>query len=264
MVERNISIKQIVITVSCVLAIILPVLPLRAAESLKGLHLNDTRVIYPESSSNGVSSTLINNSDNNYLIQSIVQELNPETGLPLGVKAPFIVIPPIAKVGADERLVLKILRIGGVLPKDRESLFFLNLHMLPSEKQLPVSRDDSGKMKMVTALAVKLFYRPEGIPKEGVAGAVKQLSASVKEDVVMLTNPSPFWITLQTLHVSSFAVPGKDLFRMVPPFGQQSWSLPAGKVSPGSHVTVSWRAIDEFGLDTDEESRSIAVSGSGQ
>ncbi|OCQ54170.1 putative fimbrial chaperone protein ElfD precursor [Photorhabdus australis subsp. thailandensis] len=264
MAERKVLIKQRVTSVLCALAMISPVLPLRAEESLDGvLYINDARVIYFESFNNGVPSTFINNSDSNYLIQSTVRELDPATGLPLDAKAPFIVIPPIARVDAHERQVLKILRTGGDFPKDRESLFFLNVRMLPSEKPLSASKGFSGKVKMTTALAVKVFYRPEGLPKEGVAGAVKQLSASVKESVVTLTNPSPFWLTLQALQVNSFAVPDQDLFRMVPPFGQQSWSLPVGKVLLGNHVTVSWRAIGEFGLSTDEESRSIAVSDSG-
>ncbi|TDB49288.1 molecular chaperone [Photorhabdus khanii subsp. guanajuatensis] len=266
MVGRNTQMKQMVTAVLSVLAMIslLLALPLRAEEeSLEGVYMDDMRVIYPESSRNGVISTFSNNSSNNYLIQSMVRELDSKTGLPVAVNAPFLVIPPLAKVNAHSKQVLKILRTGGDFPRDRESAFFLNVRLLPSEKPLSVSTENGiGRVKIVMVLMIKMFYRPEGLPKEGVTGAVKQLRVSVKKDTVTLSNLSPFWITLQTLHVNAFAVPDKDLFKMVPPFGQQSWSLPMGNVSLGSKVTVSWRAINEFGLNTDEESKSIVVSGS--
>ncbi|KAA1195149.1 molecular chaperone [Photorhabdus heterorhabditis] len=251
--------KQIYTAMLCTLLMILPVSRLKA--ELRGTFIDEPRVIYLGSSSNGAMSTFSNNSDDNYLIQSMVREMDPKSGLPTAVNAPFIVIPPLGKVNAHSSQVLKILRTGGDFPKDRESVFFLNVRLLPSEKENSAP-NNFVQMKVIMTLAVKLFYRPKGLPKEGVAGAVKQLQVSVKEDTVTLTNPSPFWITLQTLKVNSFAMPVGSLFSMVPPLSQQSWSLPSGKALPGSHVTVLWRAIDEFGLNTDEESRSVVVSGS--
>ncbi len=48
------------------------------------------------------------------------------------VKAPFLITPPLFRLDAKQENVLRIIRTGGNLPADRESLFWLNIKSIPS------------------------------------------------------------------------------------------------------------------------------------
>jgi P pilus assembly chaperone PapD len=47
-------------------------------------------------------------------------------------KAPFLITPPLFRLNAKEDNVLRVVRTGGNLPEDRESLYWLNIKAIPS------------------------------------------------------------------------------------------------------------------------------------
>ncbi|WP_159225556.1 fimbria/pilus periplasmic chaperone, partial [Klebsiella pneumoniae] len=61
-----------------------------------------------------------------YLVQSWVD--NGERG----GKAPFIVTPPLFRINPGEENMLRIIRTGGNLPPDRESVFWINVKSIPA------------------------------------------------------------------------------------------------------------------------------------
>lgn len=202
------------------------------ASPVEGISLGSIRVVYPENEKNGTQFSLTNTSKNIFLMQSWVR-------LPQGEdKAPFIVLPPLKRLAENERLNLRILRTGGDLPADRESVFYLTMRAIPATS----GQQENGGVALVLQNSVKLFYRPQSLPKEGVKTAANTLQFTRKGNQLTATNPSPFYLTLSNLAVGSFSLNKDQLSLMVPPKGSQSWQIPDSATGP-----VRWQLIDEMG-----------------
>jgi fimbrial chaperone protein len=221
-----------------------------AVNELKGTYFESTRVIYPEEARQGESIVLNNNSDKDFLAQAYIADARPDNGALAGVSGDFIVTPPLNRLDRHETLALRVLRTGGQLPADRESLFYLTVSLIPSESA-PAAQDKNNKVKFLTALAVKVFWRPQAlVKKDAVVYAAGKLKASISGKELVLSNPSPYWITLRTLSVGGASVRPEELARMIPPRGEQRWTLPVG-MRQEKMVPVVWKAITENGYDTD-------------
>lgn len=95
-------------------------------EAYANVTINGTRVIYDGNKRE--ASILVTNHDENrpYLIQSFISvDAN-------GKKAPFIVTPPLFRLDSGKENILRIMRTGGDLPLNRESIFYLNVKAILS------------------------------------------------------------------------------------------------------------------------------------
>lgn len=215
----------------CATALLLASQPLVAAEG--GIGLGQTRVIF--SAADKAQSITVTNSDSRaWLVQSRVQ-----MGVNDNSPAPFIVTPPLARLEANGELVLRIRRNDVALPEDRESVFFISM------KALPVQQSAPEQMVMTVVSNMKLFYRPEGLAKRAMADMAPKLKFRREGQQVRAINPTPYWLTFSRLQVGNAALDKTALRHMVPPFGEQTYTLPstaAGK--------ISWQLIDEDGWDT--------------
>lgn len=235
-----------------------------ARNELNGTFFTSTRVIYPETARQGQSVVLNNNDDHHFLLQAFISPLDVQTGLLGAPTQDFLVTPPLSRLGAHQTHTLRILRIGGNFPADRESVFFLTARLIPSEappdeKRQPQSR--GAVVKYLTALSIKVFWRPKGLDKlNAVEEAAGKLKAAIQGDVLTLTNPTPYYITLRTLSIGGADVPTTQLVRMVPPLSNQTWTLPAG-TRRASVIPVIWTAIKESGFDTAPFLSPAPVSG---
>jgi P pilus assembly chaperone PapD len=191
-----------------------------------GVVVGGTRLVYDGDKKE--SSLSVNNPDAlPYLIQSWVE---PQQGS--NEKAPFILTPPLFRLDADRQNVLRVVRVGGTLPEDRESLYWLNVKSIPSAER----RDNTLQIAIKTR--IKLIYRPAGLKglPEAVAG---QLTWYRKGTRLEVSNPTPFYMNFQSVTVNGHEV--KDA-TYVAPHGTASFSLPAGT---GNSVT--WQIINDFG-----------------
>lgn len=89
------------------------------------------------------------------LLQAWVDGGNEQQG-PADVSTPFLVVPPMMRLGPQRGQVLRILGadLSG-LPQDRESLFWLNVLGLP-----PKAQASQGSVQLAYRTRIKLFYRP--------------------------------------------------------------------------------------------------------
>ncbi|MFC0227967.1 fimbrial biogenesis chaperone [Serratia aquatilis] len=214
-----------------------------------GISFHVLRVIYPESEQKGVTLTVNNKSAAPYLMQSWIRPVDPNNGdVDLSYngqqKMPFIVTPPLARLEANSELTLRIRRNGELLPNDRESVFFISMKAIPA-KQETSEREPAGQMALTVVSNMKLFYRPAGLAKRAVADVASQLRFHREGDRLLVENPTPYWLTFSQLKVGSIELGKPALRLMVPPKGQQRYSLPSGAVG-----TVAWKLIDEDGWDT--------------
>jgi P pilus assembly chaperone PapD len=174
-----------------------------------------------------------------YLVQSWVDSGER------GGKPPFIVTPPLFRINPGEENLLRIVRTGGNLPQDRESVFWLNVKSIPA---IDINKQRTNVLQVVVKARLKLFYRPAGLEGQPEM-AWGQLAVSRSGNRLTLSNPTPFYVTLFTLKVDGQEIKEADL---VPPKGSVSFTLPSARAS---HVT--WQAISDYGGISQPASRGL-------
>lgn len=204
-----------------------------------GIVIGGTRVIY-DGDKKETSATLRNPDKSGvWLVQSWV-----DSGVK-GSKAPFIVTPPLFRINPGEENILRIVRTGGNLPEDRESVFWLNVKSIPATDD---SQPYNNVLQVVVKSRLKLFYRPAGLEGQPET-AYHHLSVSRSGNRLTVSNPTSYYVTLFTLKVDGQEIKEAD---MVPPKGCVSFTLPSATAS-----TVSWQSISDYGGVSQTESRKL-------
>ena len=199
-----------------------------------GIALGATRVIYPAEAKQ--TSLAINNSDNKnrFLIQSWVENA-------AGQKTDdFIVTPPLFVSKPKSENTLRIIYSGGKLPQDRETLYWLSNKAIPS-----VERDDiQGKnvLQIAVLARIKMFVRPAGLSSKS-ADAPSMLKFKREGNTLIITNPSPFYVTLVNMTLG-----GRNLKltnAMAAPKAETRVAL-----FDGVSGVFTYQAINDFGANT--------------
>lgn len=238
------------------LVMVLSVAQPAMAASKSGITLHDTRIVYPASAKQGVTLSLTNNTAHPYLMQSWMRAVDMSTGRPAteaeegditDSKIPFIVTPPLKRVDAGEQLTLLIRQTRNDLPDDRESVFFISVKAIPG-----IGEKTGSQLVVVVVNNIKLFYRPEGLPVDGIAQAAKSLRFSRQGDRLIVDNPTPFYLTFTHLAVGGSTISPSELRIMVPPKGQQQYTLP--NVAKGE---VQWQLLNENSAATPMQHQAL-------
>lgn len=171
------------------------------------------------------------------------------------IKTPLIVTPPLSRLDPGKENLLRIMRVGGELPKDRESAFWLNV------KEIPQKPNQENVLQVAIRNRLKLFYRPSNLPGSATE-ARGLLKWSVSEGpqgqgaVLKVGNASAFHVTLLKLTVNKGQ--GQDKkdqeeldAGMVPPFGELSFPIRTLK-SPQA-IQINFTTINDYGSETPEE-----------
>lgn len=194
-----------------------------------GITIGGTRVVYPENKKE--SSIGIANPDNlDYLVQSWV-----ETEDNAREKAPFLITPPLFRLDAKQDNVLRIIKTGGNLPADRESLFWLNIKSIPSSAR----NENTNTLQIAIKTRIKLLYRPASItgkPEDVTA----QLSWHTQGNQLIVENPTPFYMNFQEIKLDGKKV---DKATYAKPKAETHFSVP-GNITARS---VSWKIINDYG-----------------
>ncbi|EGY0340357.1 molecular chaperone [Escherichia coli] len=219
-----------------VLALLLAFLSVQAQA---GIVIGGTRVIYDGDKKETAASVRNPEKSGVYLVQSWVDSGEQ------GGKTPFIVTPPLFRINPGEENMLRIVRTGGDLPQDRESVFWLNVKSIPATDD---SHSRTNVLQVVVKSRLKLFYRPAGLEGQPES-AYHQLSVAHSGNHLTVSNPTPYYVTLFTLKVDGQEIKEAD---MVPPKGSMSFTLPSATAS-----AVTWQAISDYGGVSQTESRKL-------
>ncbi|QBH97636.1 long polar fimbrial chaperone LpfB [Limnobaculum zhutongyuii] len=183
------------------------------------------------------ASLSVSNTDTNpYLIQSWA-----ETQSGGAEKAPFIVTPPLFRLEGNQQNVLRIVRTGGDLAEDRESLYWLNVKSIPAGSK----NGAANTLQIAVKTRIKLIYRPQdlkGVPED----VTSKLTWSQQGNHLTVNNPTPFYMNFNQVKVGGREV--KDV-TYVAPMSQATFTAPAG--ASGS---VTWKIISDYGGVGDEHS----------
>ena len=209
---------------------------LLAQSAYSAIALDRTRVIYDEGEKS-VSIGLTNEHKTSpYLAQAWIENNKDEK-----VNSPFIVTPPVHRIEADSKSQIKVQAIPAVaqLPKDRESVYYLNV------REIPPRSDKVNVLQIALQTKIKLFYRPasiatkdrlENLPQENEIKIIKQGGNNV------VKNPSPYYLSITKLKKGNTDVENFEPI-MVPPLGEMSLGQTAGDI--GTSPTLVY--LNDFG-----------------
>lgn len=194
-----------------------------------GVVIGGTRLIYDGGKKE--SSLSVNNPDKTpYLIQSWVEVTGGGAE-----KAPFMITPPLFRLDGGQQNVLRVIRAGGNLAGDKESLYWMNIKAIPASEK----KEGQNTLQVAVKTRIKLIYRPEGM--KGVPEDVTdQLKWQRSGGQLQVTNPTPFYMNFQEVLVGGKEI--KDV-TFVAPMSTASFALPAGT----SGSSVSWKIISDYG-----------------
>ncbi|HFN1103961.1 TPA: molecular chaperone [Klebsiella variicola subsp. variicola] len=214
------------------IVLLLNIAPVLAAEN-GGVTVGGTRLIY-DGSKKEASLSVTNSDSNPYLIQSWVE---PKTEG--GEKAPFIITPPLFRLEGNQQNVLRIVRTGGNLPENRESLYWMNIKSIPATTK----KEGVNTLQIAVKTRIKLIYRPKELV-EGPESVTDKLTWHQSDGKLTVTNPTPFIMNFQQVKVGSHEIQNVTY---VMPMSQASFTVPNGVAGK-----VSWRLITDYGGIGDE------------
>lgn len=208
-----------------------------------------TRVIYP-ADAREVTVQLTNQDRFPNAVQAWIDVDDPASG-PENADAPFVVNPPIARMGPGSGQRLRLIFTGAALPQERESLFHLNVLQIPPMNSTTAERN---QVLVLMRNRLKLFYRPKGL--DGTPDSLGeqlhfQLVQSGAQWHVRVDNPTGYHASFAgaTLSVGSQRWPLAAV--MVPPKGSAQWSPRVASPLPAGERVLHAQSINDYGARTD-------------
>lgn len=209
---------------------------LAQAADYGGIALGSTRVIYPQGSEQ--ISLSVNNTDSQgvFLIQSWVENADSKKS------SDFVVTPPLFVIKPKKENTLRVMYIGqeASLPKDRESLYWMNVKAIPAAKK---ESQNKNTLQIAVLNRIKLFVRPKGL-NMSPADAPAKLHFHQTGSLLTITNPTPYYVTLIELTEGTAALPAT----MVPPLGQSSLSVPST-----ARGDITFQTVNDYGANTPKQ-----------
>ncbi len=193
-----------------------------------GVIIGGTRVIYPEGKKD-VSISVENPDKIPYLIQSWIENANE------GKQTDFTITPPLFRLNQEKTNALRIFLTQDSLPKDRESLFWLNVKTIPATE-----KKSENSLKIAFKTQMKLIYRPDSLTNVDFNEEQKKLKWSKNSKVITVNNPTPYYMNFQSI---KFNGKNAENISYVAPFSEKSFNIN----NPELHGTIKWEVINDYG-----------------
>lgn len=194
--------------------------------------MTGNRVVYPADAKQ-VSVQLTNQDDFPNVVQAWLDS-GDEQSTPQTARAPFMLTPPMFRMAAHSGQTLRLQFTGADLPKDKESVFWLNILQIP-----PVAKGSEASNQMIVMLRsrMKVFWRPAGL--QGSPNEMnKTTTASVSGRKLSLTNNSGYYASIAHVVVTIANKPVKLGGEMIAPGATKAWPLVG--IPMGDSVQMTW------------------------
>lgn len=221
--------------------------------------VSGTRVIYP-ASQHDVSIQLTNNDPKPALVQSWLDSGDSHQDPSLST-APFAITPPITRVEAGKKQLLRLTMISPTaVPTDRESVYWYNMLDIPAQNK---AKANQNTMQVALRTRIKVFYRPEGLPgtpAEAASGLTWQELQTSQGFVLRATNPAAFNVSITNVHLNAGGKNyANDNGGMVPPKGSIDFPLKGLNNQATANAAVSYQWVNDYG--TDVQAKSLLSAG---
>ena len=195
--------------------------------------LNGTRFIYNEGEKN-ISFDVTNNADKTYGGQVWINNTTQGDGVYM------IPQPPFFKIGAKQKQIIRVINTdSSSLPKNQESLFWLNVQEVPPKPE----NTSGGVLALAMNTQVKLIYRPASIKKDR-KNAEKKILVENKLNSTWIKNPTPYYMAITQIKSD-----GKDVNLSDKVSYEISQLKPFSEVDLGKKISgkISIDAINDWG-----------------
>lgn len=195
--------------------------------------LNGTRFIYNEGEKN-ISFDVTNNADKTYGGQVWINNTTQGDGVYM------IPQPPFFKIGAKQKQIIRIINTdSSALPKNQESLFWLNVQEVPPKPE----NTSGGVLALAMNTQVKLIYRPTSIKKDR-KNAEKKILVENKLNSTWIKNPTPYYMAITQIKSD-----GKDVNLSDKVSYEISQLKPFSEIDLGKKISgkISIDAINDWG-----------------
>ncbi|SMF53003.1 fimbria/pilus periplasmic chaperone [Pseudogulbenkiania subflava] len=223
-----------------------------AHPALASVVIAGTRIIYDAKESEAVVK-LSNEGKAPALVQAWIDDGNPKAA-PADMAVPFTVTPPVARIDPGKGQTLRILYTGEPLPRERESVFWLNVVEIPPK---PAGDEaEVNRLQFAFRSRIKLFFRPVGLKgnaDEAPAQMTWHLIKAGNRPALEARNPSVYHVSFASLHVTGDGKTARfDEGGMIGPGETKLFPL-AGEVSTNALHRVHYQAINDYGGSTEGE-----------
>ncbi|HAI6831417.1 TPA: fimbrial chaperone [Escherichia coli] len=213
----------------------------QAGSTFAAFTVSGTRFIYEEGKKN-ISFEVSSSADDTYGGQVWVDNVSQNHGVYM------VPVPPFFRIAPKEKQIVRIMNLDGqLLPKDRESLFWLNIQEIP-----PKPKSDGNVLAVAVNTRVKLFYRPKTLSADR-KGAEKRIQIVHRGNSTYLKNPTPYYFAITKIRVN-----GRDVvlssdedrkLSMFSPFEEIGVSkLPAGAKEVTVFSINDWGGVEDYTL----------------
>ncbi len=209
--------------------------------------MTGTRVVYP-AVKREVTIDVHNPGEKPSLVQAWLDAGDP-TAKPGESKVPFVMTPPLFRLDPTKSQSLRLAYTHDPLPKDRESVFWLNVLDIPPRSA--VNPDMPNQLELAFKHRMKVFFRPEGLA--GSAGDApsrltwKLLSKDGKLVGIQASNPTAYHVSLTQVTATVDGHPVVAKADMVDPFASRSFDLSDTLTTPSSAVALNYWFVNDFG-----------------
>lgn len=185
--------------------------------ALAGIIIESTRIVFP-GNEREISLQLANGNKYPVVVQTWVDNGSPDGTPDTAGEVPVIPLPGLFRLAPGEKKSLRLLSTQIPQPKDRESLYWLNVVEIP-----PASgnkTDNVTEVNVSLRLQLKLFYRPArlNIKPDDVAKSQRfSLVRTPGLTQIKVENPTPYYATYSAAQVGNVGLaPG-----MLAPFSSK-------------------------------------------
>ncbi|WP_336932218.1 fimbria/pilus periplasmic chaperone [Acinetobacter bereziniae] len=195
--------------------------------SIGGISVGATRVIYPVDTKQ-ISLPIMNSSSKDrFLINAWVEDiLEKKTN-------DFIITPPLFVAEAKAENTLRVINVAADLPQDRESVYWINIKAIPSIDKSKLA--DQNILQLAILSRIKLFVRPLNL-KTKPENSIETLIFSKTADSITVNNPSPYHVSFVNIFLDNNKLPNT----MVAPFAQV-------KISEKTGNNISYQTVNDYG-----------------
>lgn len=186
-----------------------------------GMMVESSRVVY-SAGERERSLMLANTNDYPVIVQTWIDHGDPNGTPENASNIPAIPLPGIFRLEPGEKKMLRLLSTQIAQPKDRESLYWLNIYEIPpTDAHLPPG---TSAVKVAVRLQLKMFWRPQALKmdREDVLKALRfTLVRKPGSLALKIVNPTPYYATFKTGILSDGAVNHPINIPMVAPLSEE-------------------------------------------
>ncbi len=227
-------------------------LSLHTTPAHAGVIIYGTRVIFPAEQQE-VVVRLENKGDRPALVQAWL-DTGDVRSTPATAQTPFTLSPPIFRIEPHQQQALRLRHTGDAGPKDRESLYWLNVLEVPP---VTAGAEQNNQIELAFRTRLRVFLRPEALPYTVASAPAKlqwQLVPHEQGFALQATNPTPYHISLTSVDLLS---EGKRFSKAPNKEPNDGLLLPAGDVKlfvlpqlrdrPSGKLKVEFMSVSDFG-----------------